>query len=84
MCRVPRRRGASDRGLVSTLPQQAAAVLIGPDSKLFGSSKLHAAEEDAKLSRLRAELADLGLSTTDFRDPDYALFNDRQLSRLVG
>jgi hypothetical protein len=70
---------------VSTLPQQAAPVLIGPNGKLFGSSKLHAAEEDAKLSRLSAEPADLGFSTNDFRDPDYALFvrNDRQLSRLV-
>ena len=26
------------------------------------------------LSRLSAELADLGFSTADFRDPDYALF----------
>jgi predicted ATPase len=32
------------------------------------------AEEDAELSRLSAELADLGFSTADFRDPDYALF----------
>jgi len=31
-------------------------------------------EEDAELSRLSAELADLGFSTADFRDPDYALF----------
>ena len=30
--------------------------------------------EDAELSRLSAELADLGFSTADFRDPDYALF----------
>lgn len=32
------------------------------------------AEEDAELTRLSAELADLGFSTADFRDPDYALF----------
>ena len=31
-------------------------------------------EEDAELSGLSAELADLGFSTADFRDPDYALF----------
>lgn len=31
-------------------------------------------EEDAELTRLSAELADLGFSTADFRDPDYALF----------
>ena len=44
MCRVSRRRGASDRGGVSTLPQQPAPVLIGPNSKLFGS-KLHATNQ---------------------------------------
>lgn len=32
------------------------------------------AEEDAELTRLSAELSDLGFSTADFRDPDYALF----------
>ncbi len=31
-------------------------------------------EEDAELNRLSAELADLGFSMADFRDPDYALF----------
>lgn len=30
--------------------------------------------EDAELTRLSTELADLGFSTSDFRDPDYALF----------
>jgi len=32
------------------------------------------AEDDEELSRLSAELADLGFSVADFRDPDYALF----------
>jgi len=32
------------------------------------------AVEDAELTRLSTELADLGFSTSDFRDPDYALF----------
>ena len=32
------------------------------------------AEEEAELTRLSAELSDLGFSTADFRDPDYALF----------
>lgn len=41
MCRVPRRRGAGDRGGVSSLPPKPAEVLIGPNSELFGS-KLHA------------------------------------------
>jgi len=31
-------------------------------------------DEHAELSRLSTELADLGFSTSDFRDPDYALF----------
>jgi len=31
-------------------------------------------DEDTELSRLSTELADLGFSTADFRDPDYALF----------
>jgi hypothetical protein len=31
-------------------------------------------EEDAELTRLSTELADLGFSNADFRDPDYALF----------
>lgn len=32
------------------------------------------AEEDVELTRLSTELADLGFSNSDFRDPDYALF----------
>lgn len=36
MRRVSRRRGAGDRGVVSTLPQTPAAVLIGPNSESFG------------------------------------------------
>lgn len=32
------------------------------------------AEEDAELTLLSTELADLGFSNADFRDPDYALF----------
>ena len=38
MRRVSRRRGAGDRGVVSTLPQQPALMLIGPNSELFGSN----------------------------------------------
>jgi hypothetical protein len=33
-----------------------------------------AESEDAELGRLSEELADLGFSNADFRDPDYALF----------
>jgi dihydrodipicolinate synthase/N-acetylneuraminate lyase len=35
------------------------------------------AEDDEELRRLSTELADLGFSTSDFRDPDYALFVHR-------
>ncbi len=54
MRRVSRRRGAGDRGLVSTLPQKTSAVLIGPNSELFGS-KLHATRRQSEAVRRRPE-----------------------------
>lgn len=59
-------------GLSSTLD-------IETERRLFRRNELfvktpRASEEEAELSRLSAELADLGFSTADFRDPDYALF----------
>ncbi len=59
-------------GLSSTLD-------IETERRLFRRNELfvkqpRTAEEEAELSRLSAELADLGFSTADFRDPDYALF----------
>jgi len=59
-------------GLSSTLD-------IETERRLFRRNELfvtvpRTAEEDAELSRLSAELADLGFSTADFRDPDYAMF----------
>lgn len=59
-------------GLSSTLD-------IETERRLFRRNELfvkqpRSAEENAELSRLSAELADLGFSTADFRDPDYALF----------
>lgn len=59
-------------GLTSTLD-------IETERRLFRRNELfvkkpRTVEEDAELSRLSAELADLGFSTADFRDPDYALF----------
>jgi predicted ATPase len=59
-------------GLSSTLD-------IETESRLFRRNELYVkrprtAEEDAELTRLSAELSDLGFSTADFRDPDYALF----------
>ncbi|MBQ1783304.1 MAG: AAA family ATPase [Gammaproteobacteria bacterium] len=59
-------------GLSSTLD-------IETERRLFRRNELfvkqpRTPEEDAELTRLSAELADLGFSTADFRDPDYALF----------
>lgn len=59
-------------GLTSTLD-------VETERRLFRRNELfvkqpRTAEEDAELTRLSAELADLGFSTADFRDPDYALF----------
>jgi predicted ATPase len=59
-------------GLSSTLD-------IETEHRLFRRNELfvkvpRTPEEDTELSRLSAELADLGFSTADFRDPDYALF----------
>lgn len=59
-------------GLTSTLD-------IETERRLFRRNELfvkhpRTAEEDAELTRLSAELSDLGFSTADFRDPDYAMF----------
>ena len=59
-------------GLSSTLD-------IETERRLFRRNELfvkapRSPEEEAELTRLSAELADLGFSTADFRDPDYALF----------
>ncbi len=59
-------------GLTSTLD-------VETEGRLFRRNELfvkqpRSPEEDAELCRLSAELADLGFSTADFRDPDYALF----------
>ncbi|BBB58460.1 hypothetical protein UNDKW_0187 [Undibacterium sp. KW1] len=59
-------------GLSSTLD-------IETERRLFRRNELfvkipRTLEDDAELSRLSAELADLGFSNADFRDPDYALF----------
>jgi len=59
-------------GLSSTLDIETEHRLFRRN-ELFVKSPRTAAE-DAELSRLSAELADLGFSTADFRDPDYALF----------
>lgn len=59
-------------GLSSTLDIETERRLFRRN-ELFVKAK-RTPEEDAELSRLSTELADLGFSTADFRDPDYALF----------
>lgn len=59
-------------GLSSTLDIETERRLFRRNELFVKSPR--SAEEDAELSRLSAELADLGFSTVDFRDPDYALF----------
>ncbi|MGL4872197.1 AAA family ATPase [Aeromonas sp. 82P] len=59
-------------GLSSTLDIETERRLFRRNELFVQSPRTP--EEDAELSRLSAELADLGFSTSDFRDPDYALF----------
>ncbi len=59
-------------GLASTLDSETERRLFRRNELFVKSPRTP--EEDAELSRLSAELADLGFSTADFRDPDYALF----------
>lgn len=59
-------------GLSSTLDIETERRLFRRNELFVKSPRT--AVEDAELSRLSAELADLGFSTADFRDPDYALF----------
>ncbi|EGM68391.1 ATP-binding protein [Shewanella sp. HN-41] len=59
-------------GLSSTLDIETERRLFRRNELFVKSPRTP--EEDAELSRLSAELADLGFSTADFRDPDYALF----------
>lgn len=59
-------------GLSSTLDIETERRLFRRNELFVKSPR--SPEEDAELNRLSAELADLGFSTADFRDPDYALF----------
>jgi predicted ATPase len=59
-------------GLSSTLDIETERRLFRRN-ELFVTSP-RTSDEEIELSRLSAELADLGFSTADFRDPDYALF----------
>ena len=59
-------------GLASTLDTETERRLFRRNELFVKSPRT--ATEDAELTRLSTELADLGFSTSDFRDPDYALF----------
>ncbi len=59
-------------GLSSTLDIETERRLFRRNELFVKSPRTP--DEDAELSRLSAELVDLGFSTADFRDPDYALF----------
>ena len=59
-------------GLSSTLDIETERRLFRRNELFVKSPR--SPEEDTELSRLSTELADLGFSTADFRDPDYALF----------
>ncbi|SFU57684.1 AAA family ATPase [Halomonas korlensis] len=59
-------------GLSSTLDMETERRLFRRNELYVKSPRTP--EDDAELNRLSAELADLGFSTSDFRDPDYALF----------
>tara|TARA_Y100000296_G_scaffold47008_1_gene53896 strand:+ start:6516 stop:8318 length:1803 start_codon:yes stop_codon:yes gene_type:complete len=59
-------------GLSSTLDLETERRLFRRNELFVKSPR--SAEESEELTRLSAELADLGFSTADFRDPDYALF----------
>ena len=59
-------------GLSSTLDMETERRLFRRNELFVKDARTPA--EDAELTRLSEELADLGFSTADFRDPDYALF----------
>lgn len=59
-------------GLSSTLDTETERRLFRRNALFVQEQRTK--EEDEELTRLSSELADLGFSTTDFRDPDYALF----------
>jgi len=59
-------------GLSSTLDVETERRLFRRNELFVKPNRTPA--EDAVLSRLSSELSDLGFSTADFRDPDYALF----------
>ena len=62
-------------GLSSTLDIETERRLLRRNDLFVKNNRTP--NENYELSRLSFELADLGFSTTDFRDPDYALFVEK-------
>jgi predicted ATPase len=60
-------------GLASTLDPETERRLHRRNF-LYALGGRRTADEDAELTRLSAELSDLGFSNSDFKDPYYALF----------
>lgn len=69
-------------GLSSTLDSETERRLRRRNDLYVKSPRT--TEEDKELSRLSAELSDLGFSTADFRDPDYALFIKKLAEHRLG
>lgn len=59
-------------GLTSTLDSETERRLFRRNELFVNTQRTQ--KDDEELRRLSAELSDLGFSTADFRDPDYALF----------
>ncbi len=69
-------------GLSSTLDSETERRLRRRNDLYVKSPRT--VDEEKELSRLSAELSDLGFSTADFRDPDYALFVKKLAERRRG
>lgn len=66
-------------GLSSTLDMETERRLLRRNALFVKQPR--SPEEGAELARLSAELADLGFSSADFRDPVYALFARKMAER---
>lgn len=67
-------------GLSSTLDPETERRLYRRN-ELFALGEERTVNEDEELTYLSTELADLGFSTTDFKDPVYALFAKKMAQR---
>lgn len=68
-------------GLSSTLDPETERRLYRRNELFVKGKTSRTPQEDEELSYLSAELADLGFSTADFRDPVYSLFAQKMAER---